>query len=414
MNFRSRREGALSSHADAVVGRGTVSRNRGPRIPVRGIATRPTKAFARPRQRSFGQAVVEFAIIIPVFMFLLLIAVDFGRIFYSTIQLSNAVREAASFGATQPTDTLGMLSRANRERNTQGQAGQQLVLTGANIATRCATPANVTIPCDQSPGGAGAGNTLTVTVTAPFGFMTPLINGFFGGSLPISSSATVAVLNSAAGGGVNPGNCNPPTAAILHVYASGLTITVDPTGSLPDSGICAIAGYEYDFGDGEFGSGGSVPATHDYAAAGTYTVKLTVSNQGGSVDATPVNITVPAVTPTPTPTPVPTPTPTPGPTATPTPAPTPTPSPTPTCAKPVANFQWVSGNPGKKVTFTDTSTPPVGCPISAWLWDFGDGSLTTNAQNPVHTFPSNNATYTVTLTVTNAGGSKSVSILVYT
>ena len=90
-------------------------------------------------------------------MFLLLIAIDFGRIFYTSIQMSNAVREAASYGATQPTDTVGMLSRANCERSSQGQPGQQATLTGANITTRCATPANVTIPCDQSPGGAGAG-----------------------------------------------------------------------------------------------------------------------------------------------------------------------------------------------------------------------------------------------------------------
>ena len=244
--------------------------------------------------------------------------------------------------------------------------------------------------------------------------MTPLISGFFGGNLPISSSATVAVLNSAAGGGTNPGNCAPPTVAVLHVFASGLTITVDPTGSLPDLGICAIAGYDYDFDDGTFGSGGSVPATHDYSAPGTYVVKLTVSNQGGSIDAPPVTIIVPPAAPTPTPTPVPTPTPTPGPTATPSPTPTPTQIPTPVCAKPVADFRAVSGSPAKKVTFTDLSTTPVGCPIATWLWDFGDGDPTTNAQNPVHTFPSNNATYTVTLTVTNAGGSTVISKQVHT
>jgi Flp pilus assembly protein TadG len=370
--------------------------------------------IASASRRSKGQSVVEFAIILPVFMALLLIAIDFGRIFYTTIQLSNAVREAASYGATQPTDPLGMISRANRERSSQGQAGQQMTLTSANISTRCATPADVTIACSQSPGGAGAGNTLTVTITAPFGFLTPFINNFFGGSLDVSSSATVAVLNSAAGGGTNPSNCAAPTVAALAVFASGLTITVDPTGSLPDSGICAIAGYDYDFGDGTFGSGGSVPATHDYGAPGTYIVKLTVSNQGGSLDSIPRSVTVPSVAPTPSPTPLPTATPTPGPTASPTPTPSPTPSPTPTCTKPVAAFLAVSGSPGKKVTFTDQSTTPVGCPITTWLWNFGDASPTTNAQNPVHTFPSNNADYMVTLTVTNAAGSTSLTKLVHT
>ena len=47
--------------------------------------------------------------------------------------------------------------------------------------------------------------------------------------------------------------------------------------------------------------------------------------------------------------------------------------------------------------FTDQSIGPA-----TWLWDFGDGSPTSNAQNPVHTFPAL-GTYTVTLTVTNGG-----------
>lgn len=51
------------------------------------------------------------------------------------------------------------------------------------------------------------------------------------------------------------------------------------------------------------------------------------------------------------------------------------------------------------VTFTDQST---GSPTS-WLWDFGDGTTSTE-QNPTHTYAQTGA-YTVDLTVTNAGGS---------
>jgi cytochrome c len=43
------------------------------------------------------------------------------------------------------------------------------------------------------------------------------------------------------------------------------------------------------------------------------------------------------------------------------------------------------------------------------LWDFGDGSPNSNAPNPFHSFPSNNGTYSVTLTVTNATGSRTVT-----
>lgn len=56
----------------------------------------------------------------------------------------------------------------------------------------------------------------------------------------------------------------------------------------------------------------------------------------------------------------------------------------------------VSGNPPLTVSFTDSST---GNP-KRWLWDFGDGSTSTE-QNPVHTYTLE-GTYTVTLTVDNA------------
>jgi chitodextrinase len=54
------------------------------------------------------------------------------------------------------------------------------------------------------------------------------------------------------------------------------------------------------------------------------------------------------------------------------------------------------------VQFSDQST---GGPTS-WLWDFGDGRISFN-QNPVHAYE-NPGTYSVSLTVANAGGSRSL------
>ncbi|MGZ8438005.1 MAG: PKD domain-containing protein [Candidatus Limnocylindrales bacterium] len=53
---------------------------------------------------------------------------------------------------------------------------------------------------------------------------------------------------------------------------------------------------------------------------------------------------------------------------------------------------------GLQATFSDNTT---GDP-TAWAWDFGDGA-TSEAQNPIHTYPPGD--YTVTLTATNDGGS---------
>ncbi len=54
------------------------------------------------------------------------------------------------------------------------------------------------------------------------------------------------------------------------------------------------------------------------------------------------------------------------------------------------------------VTFTDTSVPGSAA-ITAWAWDFGDGSSSME-QNPVHVY-AGPGTYTVSLTVTTAVGS---------
>lgn len=357
-----------------------------------------------PARTTRGQSVVEFALVIPIFMLLLLMAVDFGRLFYTYIQVSNAAREAAAFGATAPTDTVGMQARAVQEKNAQGQGEPALDA----VSTACTSSLGAPMDCGDAAGGTGGGNTLTVTVGQPFVFFTPLINGFFGGDLTMHASATTAVLVSAAnGGGSGPGGCAAPTMATFSVVATGLTVTVDPNGSQPDSGVCTISGYNWDFGDGETAVGSTIPSSHTYGSPGTYLITLEVTNQGGVLSAS-QSVTVPVAAPTPTPTP------TPGPTATPTTGPTPTPTATPAptatpCAPPSPNFTWTTGNPRRNVTFSDLSTGSAACPITNWLWTFGDGSPNSNAPNPVHSFPSNNGSWTVTLQVTNAAGTRQIT-----
>ena len=56
----------------------------------------------RNRKRSRGQSVVEFAMIAPVLVFLLLITLDFGRLFMSYITLTNTTRVAANYAAVNP------------------------------------------------------------------------------------------------------------------------------------------------------------------------------------------------------------------------------------------------------------------------------------------------------------------------
>ena len=68
-----------------------------------------------------------------------------------------------------------------------------------------------------------------------------------------------------------------PVAAFTS-GVSGLTANVNGAGSTDSDGT--IASYVWDFGDG--GTGTGVTASHTYAADGTYTVTLTVTDNGGA------------------------------------------------------------------------------------------------------------------------------------
>ena len=70
-------------------------------------------ASARP-QRFLGQSVVEFSLVSLLLMTLVAGVVDLGRGVYTRTTVSNAVREAARYGATDPTNSDGIISAANR------------------------------------------------------------------------------------------------------------------------------------------------------------------------------------------------------------------------------------------------------------------------------------------------------------
>ncbi len=57
----------------------------------------------RRRKGEKGQALVEFTLLIPIFLILLFAIVDFGMGFYSWITVTNAAREGARLGAVLAT-----------------------------------------------------------------------------------------------------------------------------------------------------------------------------------------------------------------------------------------------------------------------------------------------------------------------
>ena len=322
-------------------------------------------------ERTRGQAMVEFAIVLPIFVLFLVMAIDFGRIYFSYIQINNAAREGAAFAAGQPTDSAGILARAQREANVQSQNGQ----TPFALTTTCKNSGGATIPCSTATGGAGPGNMVTVAVSERFTFLTPFVNNFFSNNLTMRSSATATVLGYAAsGGGTNPGACGAPVPSFTVVVVSGLTVHVDPTASTPKVAPCAISGYNWTWGDTLDGVGTAYGDDHTYLSPGTYTITLETTNQAGPATTT-RQITVPA-----------------GP-------------PPSTCVKPTAQFMFTrSGSGNKTYTYLDQSTvaDPINCPITGWDWSFDDNT-SSNAQNPTHVYQAG-GNHSATLIVTNAGG----------
>jgi hypothetical protein len=53
------------------------------------------------RQTELGQSLVEFSMVLPIFLLLLFALVDFGRAFYTWLQVTNAAREGARAAAVQ-------------------------------------------------------------------------------------------------------------------------------------------------------------------------------------------------------------------------------------------------------------------------------------------------------------------------
>lgn len=117
--------------------------------------------------------------------------------------------------------------------------------------------------------------------------------------------------------------------------------------------------YSWDFGDGNTST--QTSPNHTYAAAGNYTVCLTVTNGCGP------NVMCNTIT--------------------------------VGCPIPAPNFTSAIVGIGPDVNFTNTTTLVTG---QTYLWDFGDGNTSTQA-SPNHTFPTAGV-YVVCLTVTNTCG----------
>jgi subtilisin family serine protease len=169
------------------------------------------------------------------------------------------------------------------------------------------------------------------------------------------------------GGGGQPGN---PTASFTaNCPATGLACTFDGAGSADPDG--SIASYAWDFGDGRTGTG--VRPSHTYATAGTYPVKLTVTDNSGRTGTTTRQVQVGSP---------------------------------PSGGAPRASFtvfcQWAA------CSFDGTGSTDPDNDIASYAWNFGDGQ-TGSGSRTSHSYPNRQLTYSAQLTVTDRAGNRNTA-----
>jgi Flp pilus assembly protein TadG len=129
--------------------------------------------------KSRGQALAEFAIIMPLFALILFSLLDFGRVIYAQNTVSEAAREAGRVGAVSAAATPAKYD-AIRAAAVSKAVG--LGLTTANISGQSCSS------CFY-PDGAIAGGRVVVTITKSVPLLTPIISQIVGGSFTVSSTS---------------------------------------------------------------------------------------------------------------------------------------------------------------------------------------------------------------------------------
>jgi Flp pilus assembly protein TadG len=140
----------------------------------------PVPGHRRDRQATKGQTVVEFALILPVLILLLLITIDFGRAFLGWVSLNNAARVGANYAALHPNDTWG------------AGTDYQVLMTDNMDA----------INCEPNPDPAAApvfgatrdpGDAVRVNLSCDFTIVTPIISSIVGSTVTISASSAFPI-----------------------------------------------------------------------------------------------------------------------------------------------------------------------------------------------------------------------------
>ena len=133
--------------------------------------------------RASGQSVVEFALVIPIVVLLIVAFVEIGRAVFAYNTIANAARQAARVAAVnQLTDTTDCDETRPVEdpyephwsiRGCAMTAAAALGITAANVSISYAPPPDTTLTCTPT---LHVGCIASITVTYQYSVSTPFVN----------------------------------------------------------------------------------------------------------------------------------------------------------------------------------------------------------------------------------------------
>lgn len=130
------------------------------------------------RQREEGQAMVEFALILPIFLLILCGIIDFGWLFYNQLTLNNACREGARYAVVNTADNADTQAIINHIENSEYHV---FANDGVKISV-----------VYSSPGEPTSGD-ITVSMSADISFFTPVLSTIMGKEKTITSTVVMKV-----------------------------------------------------------------------------------------------------------------------------------------------------------------------------------------------------------------------------